>query len=251
MKEALRIRLRLALSWLFGALARPLSLTATSGPCLVLAPHSDDETLGCANLICEMRKVSRRVVVVVVTDGSQCQLAGHMDRDLLIKLRRAETTAACHELGVGDEDIKFLDFSDGSLASLEEDVARKIGDIYRDVCPSAIFAPLIHDAHSDHEALARITRKLAEAENFKGPIFEYPVWLPIKLGWRLLMDAAFRRRLRRIRSRHNPAKRRALGHYRSQRVNALETGIDGVLGGDFERLFLGSHEVFLGDYPEV
>lgn len=251
MKERMRMALRLTLSWVFGLLARPLSLSATSGPCLILAPHSDDETLGCANLICQMRELSRRVVVVVVTDGSQCQLASRMDKDDLIKLRRAETTAACHELGLRDEDIKFLDFPDGALARLEDDIVKTIRAIYREVSPSVILSPLIHDTHSDHEALARVTQKLADAEKFKGAVFEYPVWLPAKRGWRLLMDATFRRRLRRIRSRHNPAKSRALRQYRSQRANALETGIDGALGADFERLFLGTYEVFLGNALEA
>ena len=74
----------------------------TRRDCLILAPHPDDETLGCGGLVLLKRKAGMAVHVAVVTDGAATGAAGAargMSRDDIVSLRESETVAACTLLG--------------------------------------------------------------------------------------------------------------------------------------------------------
>src|SRR5690349_19943431 len=70
-----------------------------AGTCLVLAPHSDAESIGCGGTIAIKRSKGLRVVVAVVTDGSLSVSQGQPPAELAV-VRQAEALAACAELGV-------------------------------------------------------------------------------------------------------------------------------------------------------
>ena len=94
MSHSRLVMLRL-LRWILRWRAQPLQLPA--GPLLVIAPHPDDETLGCGGLIIRERLAGRLVRIVFLTDGSQ----SHRDHPsltptALAKLRKAEAVAAAY-----------------------------------------------------------------------------------------------------------------------------------------------------------
>src|SRR6186997_2561035 len=72
---------------------------------LVLAPHPDDEVIGCGGLVALHLRDRRAVRVVVATDGAQ---AGTADG------RQEESRRALDLLGTGAE-LVFLDFPDRGL----------------------------------------------------------------------------------------------------------------------------------------
>lgn len=77
------------------------ALPAGPGGFLILAPHSDDESIGCGGLIAESVARDRPVRVVVLSDGA----ASHPNSATfppprLAALRMEETRAAVAELGL-------------------------------------------------------------------------------------------------------------------------------------------------------
>src|SRR3954462_15357013 len=76
---------------------------------LVLAPHPDDEVIGCGGLVALHLRDGRKVHVVVATDGAQAGDAAQ---------REAESRAALATLG--DATIEFLSFPDRALANAHE-----------------------------------------------------------------------------------------------------------------------------------
>ena len=79
---------------------------------LVLAPHPDDEVIGCGGLIAKHLREGRAVRVVVATDGAEAdQSVG--DRDAYRARRESESRRALAILG--DADIHFLRFPDRAL----------------------------------------------------------------------------------------------------------------------------------------
>src|SRR5436190_24069407 len=72
---------------------------------LVLAPHPDDEVIGCGGLVALHLREGRKVRVVVATDGGQAGDAA---------TRQRESRAALASLG--DAEIEFLNFPDRHLA---------------------------------------------------------------------------------------------------------------------------------------
>jgi len=110
---------------------------------LVLAPHPDDEVIGCGGLVALHLREGRPVHVVVATDGAQAGDAAQ---------RESESRAALALLG--DVTIEFLRFPDRRLADARElDV--RLAAILREWKPDLIAVPSPLEIHPDHIALSR------------------------------------------------------------------------------------------------
>ena len=124
-----RIRPRVARYFRRRVISRGRDMTATiaAGRAVVLAPHPDDETIGCGVLIARKRAAGTDVQVVIATDGSAGRRARRLGGAALAELRREEAISACAALGVEADAIHFLNFADGQLekgrATLEEQLS--------------------------------------------------------------------------------------------------------------------------------
>ncbi|HXH38491.1 MAG TPA: PIG-L family deacetylase, partial [Thermoanaerobaculia bacterium] len=110
---------------------------------LVLAPHPDDEVIGCGGLVALHLLEFRSVHVVVATDGAQ---AGDGAQ------REAESRAALALLG--NATIEFLRFPDRALESASE-LDPRLAAILRERKPDLIAVPSPLEIHPDHVALSR------------------------------------------------------------------------------------------------
>jgi LmbE family N-acetylglucosaminyl deacetylase len=110
---------------------------------LVLAPHPDDEVIGCGGLVALHLREGRKVHVVVATDGAQAGDAAQRD---------SESRAALALLG--DATIEFLGFPDRELANAR-DLDDRLAAILRDWKPDLIAVPGPLEIHPDHIALSR------------------------------------------------------------------------------------------------
>jgi len=110
---------------------------------LVLAPHPDDEVIGCGGLVALHLREVRKVHVAVATDGAQAGDAAQ---------RESESRAALALLG--DVSIEFLRFPDRKLSGQRELNDRMAG-ILREWKPDLIAVPSPLEIHPDHIALAR------------------------------------------------------------------------------------------------
>lgn len=113
---------------------------------LVLAPHPDDETLGCGGLLAAYAAAAVPVHVVVVTSGDYGEhgKAGTATRE-------NESRAACARLGVTS--VAFWQEPDRGVACNERTVVRAMEDILR-ANANLVLAPSIHEIHPDHRATA-------------------------------------------------------------------------------------------------
>jgi LmbE family N-acetylglucosaminyl deacetylase/GT2 family glycosyltransferase len=109
---------------------------------LVLAPHPDDEVIGCGGLVALHLRDGRKVRVVVATDGGQ---AGDP------RERQKESRAALASLGPAE--IEFLNFPDRHLGE-NGGFAAALRDIMVDFQPDLIAVPGAIEIHPDHLALS-------------------------------------------------------------------------------------------------
>jgi LmbE family N-acetylglucosaminyl deacetylase len=93
-----------------------------------LAPHPDDETLGCAGIIQRARKVGASVNVVYLTNGDSNQIAFIVFEKRLVfrkrafihmgEVRRKEAIAAMKLLGLSQENLIFLGYPDFGIMAI-------------------------------------------------------------------------------------------------------------------------------------
>jgi LmbE family N-acetylglucosaminyl deacetylase len=220
---ALPLRARLRCS-VVPALCRPK--VAGSGPALVVAPHPDDETLGCGGVIALKRQRGVPVTVVFLTGGGRClgELPEPEER-ALIAARRVEAIAALTHLGVPEAAVHFLDYPDGGLATLPEPeraaLQSRLAALVQAAAPDEVYVPHRHDFHPDHEAANRVVGGAVRAAGRSPVFFEYPIWILWGGGRAQIMKHFLRGDLARgERITLDPAlievKRAAVAEYRSQ-----------------------------------
>lgn len=131
---------------------------------LVIAPHPDDETLGCGGYVAQRRDAGDRVAIVVLTRGEKLftHLLG-IDRDptpdQVAAMRRAESLRATAILGVAAGEVRFLDHPDRSLEERADAVEATLVDLLAELRPAEVLCTGPCEAHPDHVAAAAIARR--------------------------------------------------------------------------------------------
>jgi LmbE family N-acetylglucosaminyl deacetylase len=143
---------------------------------LVLAPHPDDETLGCGATIARLRSRGIAVHVVLVSDGGLSPRPAGMSRADLVRLRREEAQQALERLGVGESCTTFWDFEDGALTQEVDGVADRIQELLRVHSPRQLLVTSAHDRHPDHVAVALAARAAVAKPGPSVSLLEYPIW---------------------------------------------------------------------------
>lgn len=147
-------------------------------PALVVAPHPDDESLGCGGLIAEAARLGAVVHIVVVTDGARSHAGSGTHRpETLRRLRRDETLEAVAVLGVPPARVSFLDLPDGHAplgGAAAEAAGQRLASLARDIAAGTIFTSWDYDTHPDH--VAAHSYAAAAAREARASLFSYPVW---------------------------------------------------------------------------
>jgi LmbE family N-acetylglucosaminyl deacetylase len=218
------------------------SQTATRS-CLVLAPHPDDETLGCGATIMRKLAAGTPVQVIIATDGNWYR-SSKLSFDAVNEIREEEARRACAILGLPCENITFLRFENRRLADHRGLLRDRLFDIFHTMNPEEIFVSSIIDNHPDHRVLAELGRELAQARRDRVPVlYEYPIWFWNPRIWRVTPLLQLRTRIVRT-EEFRTRKREAIAAYRSQVTNLLGETRRAPLRRGFLRQFLQAEEIF-------
>lgn len=217
------------------------------GGILVLAPHPDDESLGCGGLIAQACETGRPVHVLVLTDGSMSHPhSAAYPAARLKRLREAESRDAGAALGLAASHISFLELPD-SRAPHRGDAARRaaeaIAKIAGQCSAQTLFTTWRHDPHADHLAASLLARQAARLA--RTALFEYPIWgwtLPPRRLLRTRVPAGFRLDV----GAQLAAKRRAIACHRSQLGQVITDDPSGfTMEQKFVELFTQRYETFI------
>lgn len=129
---------------------------------LVIAPHQDDESIGCGGTVFLHAKNNGRASVVFCTSDG--------------KIREDESAEALKALGVSDS--LQLGYKIETLKS-EAGLGARLASIIDEKKPEIVFIPFFIDNHEDHRA---VNSALAGAYTDKQAdfmIYAYPVWFPL------------------------------------------------------------------------
>jgi LmbE family N-acetylglucosaminyl deacetylase len=126
-------------------------------PALVIAPHPDDESLAAAGLILTLISIEVPVQVIAVTDGERAY--GNQPDANLAEVRRAEQTAALHQLGIKSSHIVRFGLTDSNVANEQKSLLKQLLPLVSK--DTHVLAPWTGDFHPDHEACGRVAQKVA------------------------------------------------------------------------------------------
>ncbi|OZC02505.1 PIG-L deacetylase family protein [Rubricoccus marinus] len=197
------------------------------GRVVVLAPHPDDESLGCGGLLALLAEAGIPAWVIVVTDGTRSHASAAYPPSRLRVLRESEAQEAVAQLGHAGR-VRFLRFPDCGLPAPDtlafEDAAADLADAIRALAPDTLLVPWRRDPHCDHEA----TWQLARARVHLGVRWlEYPVW-----AWASREAAPLAPEARAWRLDISPVlaqKARAVAAHRSQTTRLIDDDPDGFI----------------------
>ena len=231
--------------------AMPWLSASEFGPTMVIAPHPDDESLGCGGAIAKLVDLGAEVRVVFVSDGTKSHPnSRRYPAEALRDLREAEARHALEILGPGPR-MTFLRLPDTAVPGVGcvgfDAAVDRVVLLLRESRAETILIPWRRDPHCDHRACHAIARAAVAAMARPSRVLEYPIWVYAAadpddapapgevVAWRLDVADVL------------PRKRAAIAAHRSQTTGLIDDDPAGFrLTAEMLARFDHPWEVFLG-----
>lgn len=126
---------------------------------LILAPHPDDEVIGCGGLIALHARDKRQIRVLIASDGTAATDTAGSD---YAALRELESVSGLKDLG--GPAPKFLRLPDRHLADHQDHLKKILKEEIREFLPDLIAVPSPIEVHPDHLALTRALVDLVQSD---------------------------------------------------------------------------------------
>lgn len=192
---------------------------------MVVAPHPDDESIGCGGVISLHAARGDRLVVVFLTSG-ELGLKG-LPREQAWRVREREAEAAAAVLGISA--LTFLRQSDWLVKDAIAETTSRLRPILQREAPQVIYVPHEREWHPDHQASPVILRgTLADSTIPRPTLFGYEIWTPLS-NWDWVEDVTkvMRQKMQAIR-----CYRSQLEQFRYDRAIRGLNQYRGILGAE-------------------
>jgi LmbE family N-acetylglucosaminyl deacetylase len=138
---------------------------------LVIAPHPDDETLGCGGTLARLAPVCEiHVLLVTNGDGGGGLPPGTSDA------RKKEMADAARMLGIVAP-VRHLDQPDGRFADSPA-YRSALAAIVSKLEPNWVFLPWLNDTHADHASIACASSQALRRSGVESLLY-YETWTPL------------------------------------------------------------------------
>jgi LmbE family N-acetylglucosaminyl deacetylase len=168
---------------------------------LVIAPHPDDETLGCGGTIRLRIEKGERVSVVFLTSGELG--LKHLSPRKAWAIRETEARRAAKILGITC--VYFLRLPDWVLGEHLKKAATALRPVLRATTPGIVYVPHPEDGHPDHQAAWPLLKQAWPRRLGAEPeVFGYEIWSPIAQPDCLVdISSVMPRKIRALRAHHS------------------------------------------------
>ena len=127
---------------------------------LVIAPHQDDESIGCGGTLIKHTKAGGRLEIAFCTSGGEKRMYEAKDAAKLL----------------GSRINHFLQFETRSLYKNTNQLAERFTELFNRVKPEIVFLPFMIDNHQDHVAISRAFVKAYKNRTINCLIYAYSIW---------------------------------------------------------------------------
>jgi LmbE family N-acetylglucosaminyl deacetylase len=168
-----RVRQLASMTDYFSTFVRAIPIDAPFGDSmLVVAPHQDDETIGCGGALALQVRAKKSACVVLLHDGADGHDELGMTRPQLVALRNEESVRAAAVIGM--EPPVFLSYPD--LTASSDTAAEALRGIIAARKVDAVFIPFMLDGHADHRKANYILAAALKKIDWNIRVFGYEVW---------------------------------------------------------------------------
>ena len=122
---------------------------------LVIAPHPDDETLGCGGSLLKHAKNGDEINWLICTEAHS-ELGWSKSK---IQRRKTEINLVMKKYNFQNLYNLEIPAAKVDLMPISE-IAKKIGDIVNENSPNIIYMPFLNDVHTDHYIIGKVLQSL-------------------------------------------------------------------------------------------
>lgn len=152
----------------------PITALPHFGRILVIAPHPDDETIGCGGMVARWAGSGADIEVVGLTDG-EATIGGRGGAGATATARRREAALAAGALGVGG--VVTPGLPDGRLLMTLPSLSDVLSTALSRHRPDVVLLPWPLDGHPDHRAVTLALARIPEQPGCE--LYGYEVHTPI------------------------------------------------------------------------
>lgn len=181
----------------------PVLTLPDHGKILMIAPHPDDEVLGCGGTLALLRQRGCQVKVVIVTDGSQGDPCGYLAGESVSACRQRESLAALSILGI--DDAVFWYEPDAQYRHSAASAAR-FQALLDDYAADWLILPSVLDYHRDHVAISLSALEIWQQRGCRERVFFYETWAAIPANWVVDISSVFHLKQQATRCHELPLK---------------------------------------------
>ena len=152
------------------------------GTTVVIAPHQDDESLGCGGTIALLRQIGLPVHVIFVSDGSKSHPNSKKYPEAALReLRETEALKALQILDVAADNASFMRLKDTAVpnqtSSGFDAAVGQMAEILKLINPKTILVTWEKDPHPDHRSSWQIVDKAVLQLKNKPRVLQYLIWI--------------------------------------------------------------------------
>jgi LmbE family N-acetylglucosaminyl deacetylase len=141
---------------------------------VVLAPHPDDDVIGCGGTLIKHHEAGDRITSIYLTDGRK-GVPSHPEEEV-VALRQEEARSAACVIGI--DELVFLKHRDYELTG-DSASAEELGRLLRGFRPDVIYLPHFLDLHRDHRATQGLFDLVCRREPLESVCLAYEAWSPL------------------------------------------------------------------------
>jgi N-acetylglucosamine malate deacetylase 1 len=177
---------------------------------LVLAPHMDDEVLGCGGTLAAHADAGATICAVYLTDGRYGAGPGSAPQAGLSAQRRAEARRAAGVLGI--ERQVFIDGA-GHRLEYDRDAAGRLRALLSDLRPGIVYLPSFLERHADHRATGDLLARAVRGLRLELECRSYEVWTPLVPNRIVDIDATLARKRSALECYSSQLQHSDFGHF--------------------------------------
>lgn len=138
---------------------------------LIIAPHPDDETFGCAGLILQKKNLNAKVYVLFLTNGDDSIKDFSKEQ---IKENRVKTSKrVCKKLNI--DEVFYFDIEDGKIDSQNKSIQNKLESLILEKEIKELYVTHAFENWSDHNQASKLAFEIVT--KIKGDIKLYYYWV--------------------------------------------------------------------------